>query len=82
VHDTGEAHGQAPGRMGELLGQFSVATFKTSEHFGGLTHSLHARNALRRLRQRSALGQRGALRRRSKSGRPATCTAQWHQAAN
>ena len=31
VHDTGEAHGQAPGRMGELLGQFSVATFKTSE---------------------------------------------------
>jgi chromodomain-helicase-DNA-binding protein 1 len=31
VHDTGEAHGQAPGRMGELLGQFSVATFKTNE---------------------------------------------------
>ena len=31
MHDTGEAHGQAPGRMGELLGQFSVATFKTSE---------------------------------------------------
>lgn len=30
IHDTGQPHGQAPGRMGDLLGQFSVATFKTS----------------------------------------------------
>jgi hypothetical protein len=28
VQDTGEAQG---GRMGDLLGQFNVATFKTSE---------------------------------------------------
>ena len=47
VHDTGEAHGQAPGRMGELLGQFSVATFKTSESCGGAglipcTHAMHS----------------------------------------